>query len=484
MQKKDFTYPGLYRYFEEFSAVPRPSFHEEQAVAYLAAFARERGLPFYTDEHRNCLIEKAATPGREGEPALLLQGHVDMVCEKNEGVEHDFLREPLSLYEKDGWLRAQGTTLGADDGVAVATMLYILDGGVSSHPPLQCLFTASEEVGLEGAKGFDYSRIHAASLINMDSADESCVIAGCAGGERCDLRVRCQAHPVMGIPVTLRIGGLAGGHSGENIHCGRANANKLLGGILLSLSGDYEFSLVSLRGGSKDNAIPREAVASLIVEEAEGLAPALETLRTRIAGTLSPEDAGFRLEWEIGSGSVAAKAAPRQVTGNIIFLLSTVENGVLAQDFHGAPGAVEFSRNLGVMETNGAGEELIFDFTFSSRSTMEWRLDASARQLEEYGRMIGAECRLYNRYPGWEFQKESPIRERYIRAYRELFGKPVKVEIIHAGLECGIIHEKLPELDILSCGPVVTDLHSPDEALDLASFARFFTVIKRILEGE
>ena len=261
---KDFAYRGLVNYFEEISAIPRPSFHEERIADYLCALAEERGLEYYRDEIHNVFIKLPASEGREGEDAVLLQGHTDMVCEKNSDVEHDFLNEGIKLLEKDGWLRADGTTLGADNGVAVAAMLYILDGAegnLPSHPPIECLFTVSEEVGLEGANGFDYSRVSATRMINMDSADESEIIAGCAGGVRSIMSIRPTLDPA---PENARalcvfVSGLAGGHSGEDINRGRANANKLLGRILLSASKQADFRLVRIEGGSKDNAIPREA---------------------------------------------------------------------------------------------------------------------------------------------------------------------------------------------------------------------------------
>ncbi len=477
-----FAYPELMKYFEEISAIPRSSYHEEKVVAYLVNFAKARGLEVYTDNTRNCLIDLPGTSGREEEPAILLQGHTDMVCEKNAGVIHDFMKVPLELYEKDGWIRAAGTTLGADDGVAVASMLYILDGALTSHPPIQCLFTASEEVGLDGAKAFDYSRIYAKSMINMDSADESQVICGCAGGLRSDITLRSSATLAEGEILTLRIGGLAGGHSGENINCGRANANKLMGQVLLMLSQKADFSLISLSGGTKDNAIPREACAVIATDSAECIRQEIETLKHQIAAGLSPDDGHFSLTCEAETVQENVVCATKEVTGQVIFLLSTVSNGVFEMSYS-CEGLVEFSRNLGVLSTVLEEKEIVFDFVFSSRSSMDARLNFSMAQLNAYAETMGASIRHYNRYPGWTFSEKSDIRERYVHAFRKLYGKDVEVTVIHAGLECGIIHEKLPDLDIISCGPVVCDLHSPDEALNIASFERFFTVIKNVLEG-
>ena len=293
---KNFAYPELLRYFEEISAIPRPSYHEQAIADYLVAFAKARGLECYRDEFNNVLINMEATEGKEGVTPLLLQGHTDMVCEKNTGVEHDFLKDPLRLYEKDGWIRAEGTTLGADNGVAVAAMLAVLDGACDSHGPIQCLFTASEEVGLDGASGFDYSRIYAKKMLNMDSADESLIIAGCAGGLRSTITLPISREPFSGEVMEIRIGGLAGGHSGEDIHRGRANANKLMGRVLDRLFSELpDARLISVRGGTKENAIPREAFALISCNNAEGVTALCEELRKVISAEICGDDRGFFL---------------------------------------------------------------------------------------------------------------------------------------------------------------------------------------------
>ena len=478
---KDFAYRGLINYFEKISAIPRPSFHEERIADYLCAFAEERGLEYYRDEIHNVFIKLPASEGREGEDAVLLQGHTDMVCEKNSDVEHDFLNEGIKLLEKDGWLRADGTTLGADNGVAVATMLYILDGAegnLPSHPPIEGLFTVSEEVGLEGANGFDYSRVSATRMINMDSADESEIIAGCAGGVRSIMSIRPTLDPA---PENARalcvfVSGLAGGHSGEDINRGRANANKLLGRILLSASKQADFRLVRIEGGRKDNAIPREACATVVTTDSERFIAAVEAVAEIIRSELCREDAGF---------SVAIKdVAPERAVMSeadakkILFLLVAARNGAFEMN-HSIAGLVEFSRNLGVIETKPDG---VVEFTFFARSSQMSYMESSTEELDAYADMLGMKHEVLNSYPGWAYAPDSALREKYAECYKELFGKEPRVLTIHAGLECGIISEKLRGLDIISCGPVVLDLHSPDEALNIASFERFFTVIKNVIK--
>ena len=481
MLKSEFAYKGLIEYFEKISAIPRPSFHEERIADYLCDFARERGLEFYRDEIHNVFIKLPASEGREGEDAVLLQGHTDMVCEKNSGVEHDFLNEGIKLYEKDGWIRAEGTTLGADNGVAVAAMLYILDGAegnLPSHPPIECLFTVSEEVGLEGATGFDYSRVSATRMINMDSADESEIIAGCAGGVRSTLSFvpEYTDAPKGAKTLSIAIGGLAGGHSGEDINRGRANANKLLGRILLAISREVDFSLVAINGGSKDNAIPREAFASVCTSDVEAFCTSLNKIADIIRGEINHDDDALSIT--VSASEDAEKVMAAEAQKKILFLLATVQNGIFEMN-HNIAGLVEFSRNLGVIETKECGE---VEFTFLARSPQASHTNFSLDQLDVYADMLGMKHTVVNSYPGWKYAENSPLREKYAECYKALFGKEPRVLTIHAGLECGIISEKLPALDIISCGPIVLDLHSPDEALNIASLERFFTVVKNVIK--
>ena len=475
----EFGYPKVMQYFEEISAIPRGSYHEEQITEYLVAFAKARNLVYVRDEIGNVLIDLPASRGMEKKAPILLQGHTDMVCEKNEGVEHDFLRDPLKLYVKDGWLRAEGTTLGADNGVAVAVMLALLDGMAEAHPALQCLFTVSEEVGLDGAKEFDYRHIYARKMLNMDSADESSIIAGCAGGQRSTLTLPVAWEPCAGEAWRLRITGLFGGHSGEDINRGRANADKLLGRILWELSKQHAFRLASVKGGSKDNAIPREAEAILIPERAENeraLVAELAQLIRNIRAELCRDDRAFEVIWE-PIGESVVRCFDRAATDRVIFLLATVANGIFAMN-HEFPELVEFSRNLGVVST----EDNCVDFVFSSRSALDSQIDASASELDAYAAQIGASVRHYNRYPGWAFAEQSEMRDTYVAAYRALYGTLPKIEVIHAGLECGIIKQAIPDMDMISCGPIVLNLHSPDEVLHLASFERFVAVLVEVLK--
>lgn len=474
----NFESSGVMRFFREISDIPRASFHEEKIADYIEKFAAERSLECYRDKSNNVLVNLHATPGYENREPLLFQGHTDMVCEKNAGVSHDFSSEPLKLYVENGWLHADGTTLGADDGVAVALMLFLLDGGVEPHPACQCLFTSSEEVGLIGIKSFDFGKIFARTMINLDSPDESEIIVGCAGGVRSDVTFTPDFETSAGKMMKISLRGLSGGHSGEDITYGRANACKLLGRILLTLDSDEKtgFSLCSLNGGTKDNAIPREAQAVISASDLSVISERLDAISREIKAELSDEDSGFTLTCE---SAEYADALSEKDKKNIISFMNSIGNGVLEMSKK-IPGLAEYSRNLGVIKTEN-GQVI---FTFSSRSAIEAQLDYSQNCIDTLAGVCGAETKHYSRYPGWNYSGSSNIAQKYSEACERLYGIRPKLSIIHAGLECGIIRNALPDMDIISCGPNVSGLHSPDEKLELESFSRVTEIISSVLRGE
>ena len=479
MLSENFAYKGLMEQFEEISKIPRGSYNEAAIASYIEGFAKARGLECYKDSANNVFVRLNATEGYEDKAAILLQGHTDMVCEKNADSDHDFTKDPLQLYEENGWIRAKGTTLGADNGVAVAIMLYLLDGAegrLGAHPTIECLFTSSEEVGLDGVKSFDYSLISARKMINMDSADESMIIAGCAGGVRTSLTFGYNTVSGKGKKMSVSVKGLAGGHSGEDINRGRANANKLLGRILLKLSEKESINLVSLCGGSKDNAIPREAEAVIACENTASAAELINNISSEIKNELCRDDEGFFVS--IGVLGDAEEMMDTASTEKMIFVMSTVANGIFEMN-SSIKDLVEFSRNLGVMRTDLNNKQL--EFVFSTRSAIETQIDFSISQLDSYAKLLGGNTDHHGRYPGWEYAKKSEIRDVYCKAYSKKYGKQPEITVIHAGLECGIIKEQIPDMDIISCGPIILDLHSPDEAMDKASFERFFGIILDIL---
>ena len=466
------------KYFYEISAIPRPSYHEDKIADYLVEFAHKNGLESLRDSAHNVLIRKPASPDKTDAPAVLLQGHTDMVCEKNSDTEHDFEKDPLKLYiDERGWLRAKGTTLGADDAIGVATMLYVLDGGIDAHPALQCYFTSMEEVGMDGAKGFDYSRIYARTMFSLDGNSPDEIVVGGSGGIRTNVRMISEFEEYEGELVHLSVKGLCGGHSGEDVHKGRANANKLMAYVLLELSEKLssDIRLVSLVGGSKDNAIPREAEVVFVCGDGR-CAEYAAAIERDIKETLSEEDMDFRIECSVGERGIY-RCLDRKSSENVICFISAIDNGIIEMDKN-VQGVVEYSRNLGTMRTDDKGIE----FVISTRSGFVHRVDASVRELNILAKSLGGVCTHHSKYPGWKYSKVSPLRDRYCRAYKERYGHDPVVMILHAGLECGVFTSHIPDLDIISCGSIVVDLHSPDERLNKASIDRFFDVFSDVIK--
>lgn len=467
---------SVFYYFEEITKIPRGSGNEKGIAEWLCDFARKNSLEYYCDGMHNVLIKKPATAGKENEPAVLLQGHTDMVCEKNSDCAFDFEHDPLDIYvDENGFLRAKGTTLGADNGVAVAMMLALLAGEKKEHPALECLFTVQEETGLDGAKNFDYSKINARRMINLDSESEGEVVVGCAGGIFHRVSIELSREPFCGEALKVSMGGLMGGHSGENINSGRANANKLLGRLLLEVGERSMFNLCSISGGSKDNAIPREAEAMVAVSDAESFVSAVNTLAEKIKSELSSEDKNFYIKIE--KADAPEKMADSESTAKIVGFISSIANGVLAMSMN-IKGLVEFSRNLGIIST---GDDVV-SFIFSSRSAIESQLDYASSELSSFARILGGKAELLGRYPGWSYAPVSPLREKFRKVYKELSGKDARENVIHAGLECGIIRSNIPDMDIISIGPDMRDIHSPDEALDLSSLERTFKIVSALLD--
>ena len=461
-------------YFEELCKIPHGSGNEEAVAKYIENFANQRGLFVIRDKNNNVFIRKEATAGYENVPAYLLQGHTDMVCAKLTTSAHDFEKDALDLYMEDGWLRARGTTLGGDDGIAVAFMLALLDGEIENHPTLECLFTVEEETGLGGAESFDYSVVTAHKMINLDSESEGEVCAGCAGGVRSKIDFKPSLETSSGDVITLSVDGLFGGHSGVEINCGRANAIVLTSNILSEIAKEQELALISLVGGEKDNAIPRMCEAKFVVENSSKAVSVIEKLDEQIREGLCEADAGLKIfvsvEDDVENVETIAKSR------ELLQMISNLKVGVLAMSAH-LEGLVEFSRNLGVIEVDGEKAYI----TYSSRSAKEEQIDLSIAQVNEQVEKIGANVRHTGRYPGWDFLPESDLRDTYIRKFKEIMGVDVKTVVIHAGLECGIIKSRISEMDIISVGPNMRNIHTPDEALDLDSCGRLFEVLKDVL---
>ncbi|MBQ4575581.1 MAG: aminoacyl-histidine dipeptidase [Clostridia bacterium] len=469
------------RYFEDICAIPHGSGNEKGVADYIEQFAIDHKLEYRRDALHNMFIRKPATAGYEDCPAVMLQGHTDMVCEKNKDTVHDFEHDPLKLYIEDGWLKAKGTTLGGDDGIAVALMLAILADDTIEHPVLECLFTVQEETGLDGAENFDYGCVTAARLINLDSEEEGEAIVGCAGGMRLAFDLEYETVPLGNKPIKLEITGLAGGHSGADIHLGRANAIKLMGRVLTTLYHDQPFNLIHIEGGSKTNAIPRECEAVISPLDINAVKEKAASLEKIIRHELSSADKGFKLRVSKASGY--EKMLTYKDSGRVISLLSIVPYGIRTMSPTMA-GLVESSVNPGVITMT---EEKI-RLNCSARSSVESVMDAMRFDFDELAKVVGATLDAGSRYPGWEYDKNSRLQRDFIKTYKAVFGADAdpKVRALHAGLECGIIKSKIAalggSLDAISIGPNAYDIHTPDEKLGLASVEKIWHLVLALIK--
>ncbi len=470
----------LYRYFEDICAIPHGSGNEKGIADYIEAFARQRGLFVLRDSLDNVFIRKNASKGYEASPAVMLQGHTDMVCEQNEGTGHDFENEGLDLYIENGWLKAKGTTLGGDDGTAVAVMLTVLDDDTLCHPTLECLFTTGEETGLYGATGFDYSCVTAKSLINLDSEEEGVATVSCAGGIGLDFVLRCDRIPcpTFARPLSIEMSGLMGGHSGAEIHLQRGNANILMGKLLSALYESHPFSLVTVSGGSRGNAIPRESKAVIFTDEPEQATEFVKEYTKTIREWLPKEDKGFKVRCGKAKGEFSPMLTLAD-TVKYISLVTLMPDGVIAR-MKNIPEMVETSNNLGVVRDNGDGG--IF-FDYHGRSSSDSKMDCLELSAKRIAKLLGLELDINGRYSGWPMKDGSKLAELYLKTAPEVYGEGIvpRIAAIHAGLECGIICSAVKELDAISIGPILKDIHAPGEALELASFGRLYSLVTLLL---
>ncbi len=460
------------RFFEQISAIPRATGNEGGIADYLQAFAAAQGLFCYRDAANNVFMRKSATPGREGEPTVLLQAHTDMVAEKNEGTAHDFSKDPLRLVQNGNLLKADGTTLGADDGCGVAFMLAALADPTLSHPTLECLFTASEEGGLNGANVFDYSHVSAKRMINLDSAEEDRIIVGCCGGHRSTLSFAVKEQPTDRQGISIRISGLCGGHSGEDIHRGRGNALVLLRELLSALPREQDCRIADIRCVGRGNVIPRECEATVAVCDLDAGLALLRTVAEQLQNVPRPaEDSGLAIE--IGPAPCHSLWSEED-TARMLHLLST-PCGVLEWR---VPGELpHFSRNMACIRREGEGVHLVF----TSRSPSTKTLLESDAALAAWAERVGAVATRTSAYSGWESAADSAFVREWQSAYRAVVGGELAVTVIHAGLECGVICGAVPGLEAIAIGPNVHDLHSPKETLELDSFTRVWQVLCRFL---
>lgn len=480
MKVKDLKPELIWQCFDEVTKVPRPSCHEEQIREFLIEFAKKHNVSVKTDECGNVLMHKDATPGYEKAPTVILQAHMDMVAEKNGGVEHDFLKDPIDTYIDGDWVKARGTTLGADNGIGIAAAMAVMIDPTLKHGPVEALFTVNEEIGLEGAQNLGEGMLGGNILLNLDSEDDGEIFVGCAGGidTTAWFEYKRSLAPDHFSYMKISVSGLLGGHSGGDIHLGRANANKLVARFLWNCSQKWNLELVEFDGGNLRNAIPREAHAVFGIETA--IADDVKAALTAYAEEITNEFAGVEPSVNI---SIETTDKPE-------YCIDQKTSMALVRALYSAPhGVVSMSRDIeGLVETstNLAAVKMVEDnkikVTTSQRSSVESRKYDIAGQVEAHFQLAGAKIDHSDGYPGWAPNMNSPIMKIAADAYEELFGVKPAIKAIHAGLECGLFLAKYPHLDMVSFGPTMTGVHSPDEQLLIPTVEKFWRHLCLTLE--
>ncbi len=470
----------VWKYFAEICTIPRPSKHEEKMTNYVLGKAKEFGLEAKKDKYGNVVVRKPASPGREHVRMICLQGHLDMVAEKNKDKVHDFLKDPIELVRKGNVLMANGTTLGADNGIAVATNLAIMEDKSLEHGPLEFLFTVDEETGLTGASNLSPGFLQSKTMLNLDSEEEGSIYVGCAGGRdtTSTWKLAFDAAPRDTVAATVSVKGLKGGHSGLEIDKGRGNAIKILNRALLQLD-KLGARLSSMEGGNKHNAIPREADALVFIPKKKwkAAAAAIEKFNAVARAELSTVDPDLSVsitETSVKKGKVIKKKLQDQILKTI----SGLPHGVIKMSAD-IPGLVETSTNVAVIRTEKAKMVLVT----SQRSSVMSELDEIQHSVASISELGGAQVKTGDGYPGWKPNLDSDILKVAKATYRQLYGKEPEIKAIHAGLECGIIGEKMQGMDMISFGPTLEGVHSPDEKIYIDTVEKFWNFLLAILRN-
>ena len=473
----------VFYYFEELCAIPHGSRHTKLISDYVVSIAKRLSLDYYQDDSNNVIVYKPACDGEDtaldsnsssnNENTVILQGHLDMVCEKTDDSDFDFSCEGLRLYIEDGFIKAEGTTLGGDDGIAVAYMLALLDSDSIPHPPLECVFTVDEEIGMLGAQALDMSRLNGKYLLNVDSEDEGHLLVSCAGGATATLHFPILRRGAQGEKFRIVVSGLVGGHSGVEIDKGRANADIVLGKLLQSIFFvDDTMRVITVRGGLKDNAIPVKAEAFIVSKNETEITE--EVTRFLAEYKESYKDTDTDLNIVIEKVNVNSDVYPLDEAANLSFVMAygSLPNGVIkmSQDIEGL---VQTSLNLGIMDT--FQEEIAL--SFSVRSSVNKEKQDLLDELAAIVQSAGGTMTVEGEYPAWEYKEESKLREVMTAKYEEMFGQKMIVEAIHAGVECGLFVDSIEGLDAVSFGPNIFDIHTPKERLDIASVSRTWDFI-------
>ena len=466
---------SVFKFFEEICAIPHISYYEKELSDYCVAFAKERGLYVEQDDHYNVVIIKEATPGYEDVEPIIIQGHLDMVGDKLPTCPIDMEKEPIKIMVEGDYITADGTTLGGDDGIAVAYGLALLDAKDIPHPRLEVVLTICEETGLEGATAINLDCCKGKRLLNIDSEEEGVFTAGCAGGLRVDCHIPVETVVKSGICCEVKTNGLLGGHSGIEIHKGRANGNVLLGRFFLALKDVTSYEIVEMSGGVKDNVIPKNAVAAFLVEDVDAVKAAVEAMNAQLKAEYGVADPDAELILTVGETKECAVLS-ECAKEKMLTTLNLMPNGVqaMSQDL---PGLVETSLNMGVMKVDATEIQV----SFALRSSVVTAKEYLAAKVKHMTEALGGTASYHGDYPAWPYARESKLRDLCLEIYERQTGKKAEVEIIHAGLECGILSGKIQGLDCISLGPNMFDVHTPDEKISISSIARVWEFIKAVL---
>lgn len=469
---------AVFEYFDRITNIPRPSKKEQAISDFLVQFAKDNNLWVMKDKALNVLIKKEGSVGCEDAEPVILQAHMDMVCVADEGKEVDFGVEGIDAYVEEGYVKARGTSLGADNGIAVAMILAVLTDDTIAHPPIEALFTSDEEEGMSGANAFDASLLKGKRLINLDTEEEDNMVVGCAGGCRNTIYLPVKSRRAKGIIYEIKISNLHGGHSGVDINKNYANANILMGRTLKELSAVCDFQLVSVNGGQKDNVICSCATAEILLlpSQKDVLLNKMPVISEDICEEycVSEPDMKFTLRNE---GEATKKVLLKESFSKYILLVNLIPNGVVRMS-QTIENMVETSLNLGIVSFEN--REIRLSYALRS-SVLSERVDLSSK-LSLLSKNVGATMMTYGDYPAWKVKKESKLRDIMTSLYRSQFGREYNVLTIHAGLECGVLFEKIDNLDAVSIGPDMEDVHSTNERLSVESVARMWTYLKNVLE--
>ncbi|WP_297712449.1 aminoacyl-histidine dipeptidase [Clostridium sp.] len=469
----------VFEYFEAISNIPRGSGNEKEISDYLLNFGKSLGFESIQDKALNVIIKKPGTKGYENAPTVIIQGHMDMVCEKNNGVEHDFEKDPLKLRIVDDYIYATDTTLGADNGIAVAYAMAILASNDIPHPPIEVLITTDEETGMSGAMAINKDHIDGKILINLDNEEEGYLLVSCAGGIRSTATLNIEKQDVKDKKVVkISISGLKGGHSGMDIIKERGNSNKILGRVLKGLLKEVSFNIVNLNGGSKNNAIPREAEAVITINSSDEstVIDVIKKWNDIIGNELRTQDSGLKIE-ALSINDKEEKEFTDESTKKVVDLLYLYPNGINSKSVE-IEGLVESSTNLGVLTTSDTAVE----FDSAIRSSVPSLKEEIVLRSKTIVELFGGEFTTTADYPGWEYNPDSKIREICQKVHKDLYGNEAKIVAIHAGVECGLFNEKLGNLDMISFGPNLYDVHTPDEHMSISSVRNCYEYLKAILK--